>query len=1031
MGTLSNLTGEATATAAGAAYEAVFQRFEAAWRQGPPPAIDDYLTDTANAPPGLLLELVHIDLEFRLKAGEATRVEQYLSRYPRLTADREALRDLIRAEYRLRQRSQPDLTPGEYLERFPQFGPELAGYLAGAGESTRLDLAALESTRTRWPTDLPGYEIIGELGRGGMGIVYKAVQRSLHRTVALKMIRGGAHASAEQLARFRIEAEALASLQHPNIVQIHEIGQHAGCPYMAMEFLEGGSLAHRLDGQPQPPRSAALLVESLARAMHCAHLRGIVHRDLKPANVLLASIDSQVLNTESTSSALTTQHSVLSTSLAKITDFGLAKRLAEEERQTASGVIMGTPSYMAPEQAQGKSHGVGPPADVYALGAILYEMLTGRPPFLGETQLETIRQVLSDEPTAPGLLQPAVPRDLATVCLKSLEKDPARRYASAEALADDLRRYLNDEPVLARPAGVAERTAKWLKRHPALSALIGVTTAAALALLVGGWVSYHQVHTAYVETSHQRDRATENARVAFEAVDHLYTRLAEERLLDEPHKDPLREELLARAPLLYERLAQQQDADPTMRREIGLAWFRLGDIHRILDQADRAATEFRQAIARQEALCGDYPANAAYWRELAESYTWLGELLREDHQRLLEAERQFRQALEHQTRARQLLPGEGPEQRKCLLGLARSHYNRGLVAMDTARPDQAGADYDRAVDLLTTLHRAVPDDANCRQDLARALNNRGILHKDQKRPAQARRDYEQARSHLAALRRLFPARTTYKYELALVCQNLGNVLLGTDLPGARAADNDALVLLKELTADFSTRPRYQKKLASALNGEGIVLAQTGDCVGASQCWTQARDLLQKLPREASPSRERDALLGIALGNLGWLKTEEENWTEARLLLEAALMHLQAGLPPDVKRKDYQQALRQNVQSLTETLVQLGDHAAAVNAAERLADLHPREARNSYYAACFIARCIPLAQEDMKLGDLPARGAVARRYADQAVAALRQTPSRGVANLTRLANEKKLLEALASHPGFSEALRALDSITKRP
>jgi eukaryotic-like serine/threonine-protein kinase len=1008
-------------------YEEVFQRFEAAWRQGPSPAIEGYLPNDPDANAAVLLELIHIDLEFRLKAGETVRVESYLSRYPQVAKNPDGVRELLLTEYRLRQRSEPGLTAAEYEQRFPQLGPGLASYLARTGESTRLEGATGEPTHGMppRPAELPGYRILGELGKGGMGIVYKAEQLGLHRTVALKMIRAGAHASPELLARFHLEAEALASLQHPNIVQIHEIGQHGGCPYMAMEFVPGGSLAERLDSRPLPPRTAAEMVETLARAVHCAHLRGIVHRDLKPANVLL-SAESKVLSpelSEGPSSLLSTQYSALSTLIPKITDFGLAKRLEEREGQTATGVIMGTPSYMAPEQAEGKSRGVGPPADVYALGAILYEMLTGRPPFVGETQLETLRKVLSEEPTAPRLLQPSVPSDLATVCLKCLEKNPARRYASAEALANDLRRYLDGEPILARRAGVLERATKWVKRHPAWTALIGVSSAAAVALLVGGWVSYEQIRSAYEDATQQRDRAVENARVAFDAVDHLYTRMAEDRLLDEPNKDPLREELLARAPALYERLAQQQTTDPAVRREIGLAWFRLGDVHRILDQTDRAKTEFFEAIKRQKALCHDYPTNANYFRELAESHIWLGELLREDHQRLLEAEEHFRLALANQVRARQLLPGAGAEQRKCLLGLARSHYNLGIVGMDTDRPDQARVDYDQAVALLADLRRAVPEDANCRQDLARALINRGILHKENQRFSAARRDYEQAREHLSALQRAFPTRATYKFDLAVAYQDLGNLLLRIDLAAARATEQESFRLLQELTEDFSRQPRYKKKLANALNSQGIVLAEVGDRAGAQRCWTQARDLLQGLARPAASSADYEALLGIALSNLGWLETEEKHWRDARPKLEAAAVHLQAGLPPSLKRKDYEQALRNTMQTLAETLVQLGDHAAAVKAAATLASLHPEEARNSYYAACFMARCIPLARKNARPRD-------AQQYADLAVAALRTTTSRTGGGLERLANEKELLAPLAGHPEFANAMLALDAVTKK-
>jgi tetratricopeptide (TPR) repeat protein len=308
-----------------------------------------------------------------------------------------------------------------------------------------------------WPF-VPGYELLGQLGRGGMGIVYKARQTRLKRLVALKMILG-AHAFPDNLERFRTEAEAIARLQHPNIVQIYEVGEHDGRPFLSLEFVDGGSLDKKLAAAPQPPREAAQLVETLARALHAAHERGVVHRDLKPANVLITSDGTP-----------------------KVTDFGLAKRLDDESSRTRSGLILGTPSYMAPEQAAGDTPAIGPVTDVYALGTILYETLTGRPPFRGATMWETLDQVRTQEPVPPSRLQPNVPRDLETITLKCLRKDAGRRYASAAELADDLRRFLDRKPIVARPVGTLERLHKWARRKPAAAGLV----AACCLLLLGG-----------------------------------------------------------------------------------------------------------------------------------------------------------------------------------------------------------------------------------------------------------------------------------------------------------------------------------------------------------------------------------------------------------------------------------------------------------------------------------------------------------------------------------------------------------------
>jgi tetratricopeptide (TPR) repeat protein len=305
---------------------------------------------------------------------------------------------------------------------------------------------------------VPGYEILGELGRGGMGVVYKARQVRLGRLVALKMILNVRHAGPDERERFTLEAEAVARLQHPNIVQIHEIGEHGGVPFFSLEFCAGGSLADKLRGATLPDREAAQLLETLARAMHSAHQANVIHRDLKPANVLLTG-----------------------TGIPRIADFGLAKRM-DAAGLTQTGAIVGTPNYMPPEQAHSATEQIGPVSDVYSLSAILYEVLTGRPPFKAATAYETIRQVCLNDPVPPRQLQPKIPLDLETICLKGLEKDPARRYGSAEELAEDLRRFLNHEPIRARPVPAWERTLKWARRNKWLTAAF-VAGGAALVLL--------------------------------------------------------------------------------------------------------------------------------------------------------------------------------------------------------------------------------------------------------------------------------------------------------------------------------------------------------------------------------------------------------------------------------------------------------------------------------------------------------------------------------------------------------------------
>jgi eukaryotic-like serine/threonine-protein kinase len=455
------------------------------------------------------------DQEQRWRSGTPLPVEHYLERDPALAADVEGVLDLIYKEVLLRT-ERGDLPQfEEYARRFPQLldalGPIFEIHRALEADAVHTTppgaVAASQAAparRTPAPPDLPGYELMERLGQGGMGVVYKARQKSLDRTVALKMVLAGAHASPDERARFGREAEVVAKLAHPNIVQVFEVGEHEGRPFLALEYVDGGGLDKKLRGTPQPPGESAQLIETLARAVHHAHLQGVVHRDLKPANVLLTG-----------------------SGIAKIADFGLA-RLGAGSGQTQSGDVLGTPSYMAPEQATGQNSAIGPATDVYALGATLYELLTGRPPFRADNPIETLLQVSEQEPISPSRLRPNVPRDLETICLKCLQKAPEKRYASAEALADDLRRFLDGHPILARPTPAWERALKWARRRPALAALYTVSAAAVVAI-----VFYNVfLQSAFTDANNQRIAAQKARTAAENALEERRQQLVQARLAE-------------------------------------------------------------------------------------------------------------------------------------------------------------------------------------------------------------------------------------------------------------------------------------------------------------------------------------------------------------------------------------------------------------------------------------------------------------------------------------------------------------------
>jgi WD40 repeat protein/tRNA A-37 threonylcarbamoyl transferase component Bud32 len=444
----------------------------------------------------------------------------------------------------------------ELLARYPAHAAELAEFFAdrdrfeAVAGPIRAALAPPPGTHVRYFGD---YELLEEIARGGMGVVYKARQVSLNRTVALKMILAGELASDQDVQRFRTEAEAAANLKHPNIVAIHEVGEHEGQHFFSMDYVEGTSLAQAVRDQPLPARRAAVIVETVARAIHYAHQRGILHRDLKPSNVLL--------DREGTPHMM---------------DFGLAKRIAQKSDLTATGAILGTPSYMPPEQAAGNRAALGPASDVYGLGALFYDLLTGRPPFQAESALDTVLQVLQNDPVPPRLLNPSVPRDLETICLKCLSREPQRRYATAEGLAEDLQRFLAGEPILARPVGRTERLWRWCRRNPALATaggLAAVTTAATLVILTVAAVLIGRSRDEAIRLGSDNQRLADTERALRVSAQQDAARLHFERAYAQCEPERAGTGLL----WLSESLAAAHDAgaadlDQFIRREMA-AWY--------------------------------------------------------------------------------------------------------------------------------------------------------------------------------------------------------------------------------------------------------------------------------------------------------------------------------------------------------------------------------------------------------------------------------------------------------------------------
>ena len=436
------------------------------------------------------LRRLSAELRERLLAGQAAAIEEILVREPQLAQEPDSVLELIYSEFVFREAQGVPLSADEWQGRFPQWHERLARLIEvhrALHSQAALETAGPAATHTDGEAppsqgespdeshiESGRYELLEEIGRGGMGVVYKARQLALDRTVALKMILAGEYADPAERRRFVREAQLAARLAHPQIVQVYDVGELEGRPYLAMEYVPGKSLAERLADGPLASSAAARLVSVLARSIDHAHQHGVIHRDLKPANILLLRSDEDVCD-------------------CKVADFGLAKASSPDgATQPPTAAVLGTPSYMAPEQAGSRWQAIGVRTDVYALGAILYESLTGRPPLQGDSPLETLEQVLTLDPVPPSRLQPKTPRDLETICLKCLAKEPQRRYATARELADDLDRHLAGQPILARRAGPLERAVKWSRRRPAVALLLAalaLTVVVSFAAVTAAWRS--------------------------------------------------------------------------------------------------------------------------------------------------------------------------------------------------------------------------------------------------------------------------------------------------------------------------------------------------------------------------------------------------------------------------------------------------------------------------------------------------------------------------------------------------------------
>jgi tetratricopeptide (TPR) repeat protein/tRNA A-37 threonylcarbamoyl transferase component Bud32 len=816
---------------------------------------------------------------------------------------------------------------------------------------------------------IPGYELVGELGRGGMGVVYRARQVRLNRPCALKMILAGSHATTDTSARFLAEAEAIARLQHPHIVQIHHIGEADGLPFFELEYLPGGSLDRQLDGTPWEPKRAARLADQLALGIAEAHRSGVVHRDLKPANVLLAADGTP-----------------------KISDFGLAKTLGSEAGLTRSEAIMGSPTYMAPEQAEGRAKSVGPAADIYALGVILYELLTGRPPFRDAAIWETLEQVKTVEPVPPSRLVPKLPRDLETICLKCLQKEPSRRYATADALADDLRRFLEHRPVQARPIPAWERAARWARRRPVHAALVSVVVVA-LASLIGGGLWYNgrlraalgDAESRRREANLQRQRAETNFQKARTAVDEMLTQVGQEELADIPRMGPVRERLLNKALAFYQGFLGENSDDPAIRKELARAYGRIGDIQAMLHRVPEAEAAYGQAIALSSPPIVPSP-DSADRSDLARFYGELGSLLMQAGR-----SREATDSLDRSTELLESLGAEFPGDPAHKRELARVEFTRGRLLLGLSDVEGARRAYARSVTLGDWLVARHPDVAEYRFELARCLASLGLIMSDF---PESDRHYLRGIDLLETLTRDNPDVARYRSQLGRTLLNWGTRLhVKGKLRDAESCYRRLTAIYERLAADFPDRPDYRHHLSMGYNNLGEQLAGTGDPAAAERSFRASLELKRGLANANPDVPDYRNGLGTGLAALGQHLADQNRLSEGRALLEEAIRQHRAALAKVPRHAVYRREAHQTCEFLGTVLNRLGDHAGLARLASQLSPNPSGEAIDDRLAACVLARGILLALAD---GSLPSavRQERARQYGDSAMAALREAIRKG-------------------------------------
>jgi eukaryotic-like serine/threonine-protein kinase len=942
------------------------------------------------------------------------------------------------------------------------------------GETIRSSTDATAVAATQSLRQFGDYELLEEIARGGMGVVYRARQRRLNRTVALKMILAGELASADDVQRFLCEAEAAAGLDHPGIVPVYECGTVGDQHYFSMGFVEGESLGTRLAAGPLPPREAAEIVAAVADAVDYAHTRGIIHRDLKPANILLDR-DGR----------------------PRVTDFGLAKRVSGDSGLTRTGQAMGTPSYMPPEQAAGRLAEVGPASDVYSLGAVLYASLTGRPPFQAASALETLLQVLEEEPVPPRQLNPNVPGELETITLKCLQREAARRYRTARDLADELRRFLSGEPILARPVGRLQRGWRWCRRNPKLAVLTAAVFVLLATVAVGSTAAAVRIRHERDRTEKARTKADENFRnaeaqrqiaqtaqqealrnlatakterqraevnflKAREAVDRMLTRVGQQRLSGVPQMEPVRRALLEDAVEFYRGFLDENSNDRAVRAETARAYQRLADIYHTLGQVDQGRRAVERGAAIFDKLAEEFPDEGEYRAGSAKSLNQSG-LLFKDEMNAAEAERAYGGAAAILERLVEDFPDDPDyrvtlSQTKCNLGVLREltgrfglaeEAYRGAIRLDEelvrrwpAAPhgryhlSENCGNLERLLGLKGQLAEAeslavrsceigekliadFPAVAEYQNSLGKEYHNLGVLLDETGRRDQAEQFFRKAVELHQRLANDYPHVVEYRQDLASHYNSLGMVLAAAgNQEEAETAFSQAIALKEKLAADLPSVPMLSRQLANSFTSLGLFYLRFGQFDKAVQANERGIKILEQLVERYPAVPEYPSALGAALNNLAMVMSHRDSQA-ARELVEKAIEYQQAAIKLNPQEKKFHEFLRNHQSVLAGILVQLGQHAHAARAAMSLADSSVDPANDHYNAACYLARCVSLANLDATL-PLEQRTALAEDYVLRALSQLKLSIAAGYMDFDHMRQDNDLT-ALRDRDEFRKLL----------